>query len=106
MDIFNAASIFMFHVGARHATFNFTDAQKEILQHPVTQAIILFSMFFVGTRNVMWSAILLIAYQIIVHVLLNEHSKYNILSKSFMEHLGLESEDRVNLYYSNLKKLN
>ena len=105
MDIFNAASIFMFHIGARHLTFNFTEAQKELMQHPATQSFILFSMFYMGTRNLMWSAVLLIAYHVIVNILLNEHSKYNILSKTFMEHLGLESEDRVELYYSNLEKI-
>jgi len=105
MDVFNAASIFMFHVGARHMNFQFTDAQTKIIQHPATQSIILFSMFYMGTRNLFWSAVLLITYHIVVNVLLNEHSKYNVLSKSFMEHLGLKTDDPVDLYYSNLEKI-
>jgi|APGre2960657468_1045069.scaffolds.fasta_scaffold00805_8 hypothetical protein len=106
MDIFNAASVFMFQIGARHLTFDFTDAQKELIRHPVTQSVILLSMFYMGTRNLMWSVILLVMYHIIVSILLNENNKYNMLSSSFIEHLGIASENKIEMYYSNMEKLN
>ena len=74
-------SVFMFHFGSKYITFDLTPAQKELFKHPLMKAIILVSMFYVSTRSIQFSILLMIIYFIMMHILLNENHKYNVITK-------------------------
>lgn len=95
-------------VGARHLTFQFTDAQKKLLQHPYGQLFILYIMFYISTRSLLLSAVLIILYMFLINILLNEHHPWNIFSREWLKKEGFISETvpkRSQMYHENLKLL-
>lgn len=107
-DLFSILSTFVFQIGSRNLMFNFTDSQKDIFRHPLTQGMILFSMFFVGTRSPKWALMLLVLYYLIMYILINEQHPLNILPRSFLLHHGAiedKNTDKIEMYYENLRNL-
>ena len=82
--LFPMFSVFMFHMGSRHLSFQFTETQQRLIKHPLVQALILLCMFFVSTKNLVLSIGLTIVYHMALYILLNENHKYNILPKSWV----------------------
>lgn len=103
-----AASTFLMHVGARHITFDMTDAQRKLMQHPAMKGIVLFAMFFMTTRNVYLACILTIIYFLLVVVLLNETHDFNIFSKNWLTKHGLNKKEHksyLESYINNISSL-
>lgn len=75
------ASIFMFHFGGKHLVFDLTPGQRALFKHPIMQALILTSMFFMSTRNIQFSLILVIVYFVAIYVLFNEFHPMNIITR-------------------------
>lgn len=106
--VLNSISIFLVQIGSRFLTFNFTDAQKKVIQHPWGQSIILFAMFYVGTRNLLVSTCLILFYNLCLYFLLNEKSHYNIYNRRWLEKEGFQSEkvvSRTKSYSENITRL-
>ena len=105
------ASAFLMHTGARHITFDLTDAQKALLSHPGSKLVIMLAMFYISTRNVLWSLVLICVYVVAVNVLLNEHHKLNVFSPGWLAGRGLapslleEKLDYTELYKKNLSAI-
>ena len=91
-----------------------TAAQKQLVSHPISKIIILFAMFYVSTRNIWWSIILILTYIVVINMLLNEKHPFNIFSKRWLANNGIgnfnDEEQNVkkpiDIYRENLKKLN
>jgi hypothetical protein len=107
-DMLGVAAAFLAQVGARHLVFNFSAVQKKIITHPVTQSLILFGMFYLSTRKIVFAILLLIVYYLIMFVLINEQHPWNIISRNWLVDEGILSEKERNpreLYYENISKL-
>lgn len=108
-------SAFFLHVGARNIQFDFTEAQKRLFSLPVTRLIVLFAMFYVSTRNLLWSLVLVGVYFLLVSMLLNEHHPLNVFSKHWLQTEGFispnlqkqgeEERSPYETYLENLRKL-
>jgi len=100
-------STLLFNVGNRHVMFNFTERQKDLISHPITQNLIMFSMFYMGTRNVVLASIMWVVYWLVVRILLNENHDWNLFPRSWLKdkNEGFGAPDPTALYYENLKKL-
>ena len=109
MDVFTTSTTALVsQVGARHLSFQFTDAQKKLLQHPYGQMLILYTMFYISTRSLLLSGVLIILYIILVNVLLNENHSWNIFSREWLKKEGFldgSSPKRSQLYEQNLQML-
>jgi len=110
MDVFTTStSTLVSQVGGRHLTFNFTDAQKRLLNHPYGQLFILYAMFYISTRSLLVSAILIVLYLILINVLLNEKHPMNILSTKWLKSEGFIDKDapsKSQLYKKHVSMLN
>jgi len=112
-DIFSLASAFIMHTGARHTSFDLTDAQKRMLSLPIAKFIILFALFYMSTRSIYWSLLLLFVYFILVRMLLNETHPLNVIPKSWLisegflneKQLETENVDPSELYLNNIKNI-
>lgn len=107
-DIISIASAFLMHSGARHVNFNLTDAQKKILAHPMSKFVVMFAMFYVSTRSIYWSVLLLLIYFLAINMLLNENHALNILPKSWLVAEGFVNEEKgqtnvIDNYMANIK---
>ena len=105
----NGLSMFFMQLGARNVQFQFTDAQKKILQHPYTQVFLMTAMFYAPTRNIVLSVLLVLLYYVATRILLNEVHPLNVYSKHWLAKEGFSSKDTVetlkNNYFTNLTKL-
>lgn len=96
-------------VGARHLSFQFTSAQQKLLQHPYGQMIILYTMFYISTRSLLVSAILIVLYVFLINVLLNENHPLNLFSRDWLKKEGFlddKAPSRSQMYKENLSMLN
>lgn len=65
--------------------FRPTEAQKKIVSHPFFQTIVIFGMFYVTTKSLVLSVLLTAAYLSMKLFLFNEHSRFNVFSRDFLE---------------------
>ena len=109
-DPIAVASVFLMHTGSRHITFDLTNAQKELLAHPVSKFVIMLAMFYIGTRSIKWSIVLIMLYFLTLNVLLNENNMFNVfspawlISKGFMDKYT-EDPNYTEMYRKNLQAL-
>ena len=108
-SLLSTVSVFFVQVGARFLNFNFTEAQKKLIQHPLIQNLILFAMFYVSSRSPWISLLLLFVYNLCLNYLLNEYSSFNIYNKNWLEKEGFQSSQQKKPiqenYYNNVSKL-
>lgn len=115
IDPFAIMSAFFLHVGARNIQFDFTAAQRKILSMPLTRIVVLFAMFYVSTRSLVWSLSLVGIYFLLTSMLLNENHPLNILSHSWLQTEGFVNPEKqgnendgkspYELYIENIRKL-
>lgn len=72
-------------IGGRYLKIELTNAQQKIINNPIFQAIILFAIIFMATKNVLTSLLIVGIVYLCVYILFNEHHKYNILSRKWLE---------------------
>lgn len=107
-DMIGIASAFLAQVGARHLVFNFSSVQKKIITHPVTQSMILFGMFYLSTRKLVFAIGLLVIYYLLMFVLANEDHPFNIIPRKLLISEGLlapTEKSPIDMYYDNVNKL-
>lgn len=108
-DLLSVASALFMHTGARHLNFDLTDAQRAIINRPIGKVAILFGMFYMSTRSILWSILLVGIYFLCVNMLLNENHPLNIFSVQWLQKEGYanssEGVDSRELYYQNLAAL-
>jgi len=102
MDYFGFASLFMANIGARFLNIDFTEKQKGVVMHPVTQNVIVFCMFYVATQRVLIATFLWGIFFAFTRILLNENHPLNIYPRDY-EPLGRPNP--LALYYDNIAKL-
>jgi hypothetical protein len=107
-DPIAAFAALMTQVGGRHVVFNFTEAQKKLFAHPLTQQVILFGMFYFSTRRILVAAGILIVYNLAISIFLNESHPLNLFSRDWLVREGFQNgEDKssVDMYLENIAKL-
>lgn len=109
-DMLAILAAFIMHSGARHISFDLTDAQKKLLSTPFSKAVILAALFYISTRSIKWTIVLLGLYFIIINMLLNENHPLNVFSPDWLLSQGFiqkNSEDKsyTDLYIKNLSTM-
>lgn len=69
--------------GSRYLIMDVTAKQDKLFKSPVFKKVVLFCIFFVGTRDVLMAAMLWMAANFILEVLLNEHKRFNLIGRFF-----------------------
>lgn len=106
-EVLGAFSTLMTQVGSRHLSINFTAAQKKLMAHPISQAVILLGMFYMTTRRILVALLLLIVYYITILVLMNENHPWNVISRPWLVSQGFKNQEKSSqqLYYENVNRL-
>tara|TARA_B110000483_G_C17827021_1_gene401267 strand:- start:15 stop:365 length:351 start_codon:yes stop_codon:yes gene_type:complete len=93
--------IFM-HIGGRFLKFKVTPVQEKMLDNKLTQAIIFYSLLVFSTKSLVKGFIILILAYLLLYILLNEESNYNLISKKWLiDNKFIKKEDN---YESNIEK--
>lgn len=98
--------LLLVQVGGRFLKFELTKAQEKLIQNSIVQAIILFAIVFITTKNLITSILLVTLVHVCMHILFNENSRYNILSKKWLQNEKLLKDDKLtslkDIYYRNI----
>jgi hypothetical protein len=81
--VFIGVTMMIMNIGSRYVIADLTEVHQKIMSSPLFKQIILFCMFFVATRDIMTSLILTFAFVVIMHGLLNEKRKFNLLPNKY-----------------------
>ena len=91
--LFAALGLLVLNIGSKHVDLEFTPAQMEILKHTITKQVLIFSIAWMGSKDVYTALIVTCGYLLVFELLLNKNSSLNVLP----EHLKrLEAEIDTN----------
>lgn len=77
--IFIGACLFLLNIAARNIYLELSPQQIRLLEHDVVKRFILFSLFFVGTRDIVAALALTLIFSIFVLGFLHQDSKLNFV---------------------------
>lgn len=83
--VFWGLTTIVVNMGSRYAMAEISKFQEAVLKTDYGKSMVIFCMFFMGSRDVITSLILTIAFMIVVETWLNEKSKYNLLPRTITE---------------------
>ena len=91
-------SLVVMNIGAKFLDIKLTDFQQKLIKNHIVQALILFSMVYIGSRDILKSIIIVAMIYLLIYVLLNENHQFNIYSKKLLYHEGIIQN------YNNIKE--
>ena len=98
----------LLNVGARYIEIDFTDDHRTFLSSTVLRRLIIFTVAFIATRDLVASLIITCCFIILVLNLFNPKSKYCVISKSIKNidknNDGEISAEEIKKAYEILKK--
>jgi hypothetical protein len=102
--------IFM-NIGSRFVEFKFTKGQEMLLKS-VAREVLIFSIAFMGSRDLFVALIITAIFIILGNYIFNENSKYNMMPKRFknienamdLNNDGKISQEEIDKAHSILKK--
>ena len=96
-------------LGGRYLNIDLTNAQQKLINNSLFQGIILFSIILMSTKNLTNSIIIIFVIYISIHILFNEHHKYNILSKKWLYDEKIIVDEKYNkikeIYIKNINEI-
>ena len=79
--LFAGVIMILLNLGSRYIAQELSDTHEELLNNVIIRRIIVFTVAFTATRDIITSLILTGAFVILVSGIFNENSKYYILPK-------------------------
>lgn len=80
---FAAIIMLTLNIGSRYATFNFSKSQEEYIRNSIARELLIFSIVWMGTRDIFISITMTAAFIILAEYLFNEKSKYCIMPDKY-----------------------
>lgn len=106
-DMLGVVAAFLTQVGARHLVFNFSMIQQKLIAHPFTQALIMFGMFYLSTRRLIFAVALLVTYYTLVYVIFNEKHPLNLIPRTWLISEGFidaAEKSPIEMYHENINR--
>jgi uncharacterized membrane protein (DUF485 family) len=75
-------TMLLLNIGSRYVLSDLGMYHEKILKHELFKKLIVFSMFFVATRDIITSFILTVLYVILIDGIFHEKSKFTIVHKT------------------------
>jgi len=84
IDPISYFQIIFMHIGGRFLKFKVTPVQEKLLDNKITQALIFYSLLVFSTKSLTKGFFILVLAYLLLFVLLNENSEYNLISKKWL----------------------
>lgn len=88
-------SMLILNVGTKYLAVDISESQDEILKHVLFRRFALFTLFFVATKDVLFSLVLTALFIIFVGNLFNENSKYCLLKKKKQQNSVISEQEYI-----------
>ena len=80
---FYAIVMLLLNLGSKYVDIELPDEHKEFLSNNITRRVVIFTIVFMATRDIITSLIVTCLFIILIFNLLNKKSKYCVLPSSF-----------------------
>jgi hypothetical protein len=71
------------NIGSRYATFNFSKSQEEYIRNSIAREMLIFSIVWMGTRDIIISILMTASFVVLAEFLFNEKSSYCIMPDKY-----------------------
>ena len=82
---FIGITMVILNIGSRYVVQDLSQGQNKVLSSWIFKKISLFAMFFVATKNVIVSFLLMMGYVLFINMMFNGQSNFCILPRKFKE---------------------
>ncbi len=76
-------AMILLNIGSKYVDFKFTKAQEQLLRNGIAREILIFTIVFMGTRDILYAILLTAAFIILSEYAFNEKSEYCLVSDKF-----------------------
>ena len=82
---FTGAMLILLNLGTKYVPLELTKSQEKYLKYSISRQLLLFTILWVGTRDIVISLILTAVFIVLANYLFNENSKFCIMSDEYKE---------------------
>jgi hypothetical protein len=76
-------AMILLNIGSKYVDFKFTKSQEQLLRNGIARELLIFTIVFMGTRDILYAILLTAAFIILSEYVFNEKSKYCLVSDKF-----------------------
>jgi hypothetical protein len=76
-------AMILLNIGSKYVDFKFTKSQEQMLRNGIAREILIFTIVFMGTRDILYAIILTASFIILSEYVFNENSEYCLISDKF-----------------------
>jgi len=76
-------AMILLNIGSKYVDFKFTKTQEQMLRNGIAREILIFTIVFMGTRDILYAILLTSAFIILSEYVFNEKSEYCLVSDKF-----------------------
>jgi hypothetical protein len=73
----------LLNIGSKYVDFKFTKAQEQMLRNGIAREILIFTIVFMGTRDIVYAITLTASFIILSEYVFNEKSSYCLVPHKF-----------------------
>jgi hypothetical protein len=84
----------LLNVGSKYVDFKFTKTQEQMLRNGIAREILIFTIVFMGTRDITYAILLTAAFMILSEYAFNEKSEYCIIPSKMKEITAVIDTDK------------
>lgn len=78
-------TMLLLNIGSKYITIDISPSQQQFLKHTFVRRLVLFSIFYMGTKEIILSLGLTAIFIVLSNSILNADSKYCLLSKNMKQ---------------------
>ena len=79
---FSGIIMILLNIGSKYVSLELSEAQQQFLNHPITRKLLVFTIFFIATKDIIVSGVLSLLFLLLVCCIFNENSKACIFKNS------------------------
>ena len=92
--LFTGLMMIMLNIGSKYVTVKLSKSQEAYIRNNIARELLIFSVCWMGTRDIYTSIILTASFFVLTQHLFNEESTYCILPQKYREfHLALDTNN-------------
>jgi hypothetical protein len=78
-------AMILLNIGSKYVDFKFTKSQEQLLRNGIAREMLIFTIVFMGTRDIVYAILLTAAFIILSQYVFNENSKYCLVTKRMQQ---------------------
>ena len=86
-------AMILLNIGSKYVDFKFTKAQEQMLRNGIAREILIFTIVFMGTRDILYAILLTSAFIILSEYVFNEKSEYCLVTDKMKQINALIDEN-------------